>query len=69
MTVAIVRHFENMRTLLKAYNDINANPSNPSWPFDSSYIISPPVGSDTQRNYILSLFRVPQAQEAGKILD
>jgi len=65
MTVAIVRHFENMRTLLQGYDDIvNDN----TWPFSTSEI-DPPVDSNTAANRRYSLFILPQAEEAAIMQD
>jgi len=62
MTVAIIRHFENMRTLLRAYDGIK---NSGSWPFPES-VFFPPVDSNTQQNQMYSLFIVSQATEMGK---
>ena len=62
MTVAIVRHFENLRTLLKASIQII---DSGTWTFDNSYLTPTIDATDTTTNMLLSLFRVPQATEAG----
>jgi len=62
MTVAIVRHFENMRTLQRAYDGIlNSSP----WPFPES-LLPDSVESDPQKKQLYSLFKVSQAAETCK---
>lgn len=62
MTVAIVRHFENLRTLLKASTLII---DSGNWTFNESYTMPTIPDTTSTQNYLLSLFRVPQAIEAG----
>ncbi len=63
MTVAIVRHFENMRTLLQGYNDIEAGEP---WPFSTTVLN---VDTDADVNEKFTLFVLPQAEEVATMQD